>query len=171
MKKLVLILLISVFSTLNLVAQESDTLQTNACTSQIDSLAIKVNQLQHDYDLLYCHNTLNKSDYELQILDLTIQLKIESIRTSYIVGGFDIDEYLAHKEYYERLCVLFDQYKRSIELDEKLISKKMESPNFTWTNESGQISLILLQLNNTQLHVANSLETYKKAIDLYKSRL
>lgn len=170
MKKLVLILLVSVFSTLNLVAQESDILQTNSCTSQIDSLAIKVNQLQHDYDLLYCHHTLNKHDYTLQILDLTTQLKIESIRTSYIVGGFDIDEYLAYKEYYESLCVLFDQYKRSIELDEKLISKKMESPNFTWT-ERGQISLVLAQLNNTQLRVANSLEAYKKVIDLYKSRL
>lgn len=170
MKKIVLIILVSVFSTINVVAQESDTSLSSSPIFQIDSLVIKVNQLQHDYELLYCHNTLNKSDYELQILDLTIQIKIESIRTSFIVGGFDIDNYLVHKEYYEVLCELFDQYKRSIELNEKLLSPKIDSPNFTMT-ESVQISFGLSRVNIHQEQVANSLETYKKAIDLYKSHL
>ena len=58
MKKIVL-LVIAIVSVLQASAQEVASLQNHSVAISVDSLTLRLNKLQHDYDFMYC-------DYSLQ---------------------------------------------------------------------------------------------------------
>ena len=53
MKRLVLLVL-AIASVLQVSAQDIDTLQNKPTDISVDSLSVRLNKLQHDYDFLYC---------------------------------------------------------------------------------------------------------------------
>ena len=59
MKKIVL-LIIAVVGAFQAYAQNSDSLQAQSAAATIDSLSLRLNQLQHDYDFMYCDYELHK---------------------------------------------------------------------------------------------------------------
>ena len=65
MKKIFVLMVLCTLS-MSVSAQEVDSLQSNPIS--IDSLAVKLEKLQHDYDFLKCDYELNKMQFKLEIL-------------------------------------------------------------------------------------------------------
>ena len=55
MKKVILIILLSISAAVNTLAQEIDSLQTKSPNDRIDELSAKLDDLQNDYDYLSLH--------------------------------------------------------------------------------------------------------------------
>lgn len=61
MKKILLVIVIAMVGTLNALAQDVDSLQIDSTETSLDSLVVKLNTLQRNYDYLYCDLELNKA--------------------------------------------------------------------------------------------------------------
>ena len=74
MKK-VLLLLVTFVSVIYVSAQEVNSSQSQSAPISIDSLSIKLNEIQHNYDFMYC-------DYELHKLIMDLKDLAHSIDNS-----------------------------------------------------------------------------------------
>ena len=67
MKKILFTILLAFFGVIYVNAQEIDSLQIKSDTISIESLAARLDKLQHDYDYLYCESKLNSLQYHSYI--------------------------------------------------------------------------------------------------------
>ena len=164
MKNVILIFLFMVLGIINTTAQEVDTIKVNSTNTKIDSLAVKLSNLQHDYDFLYCRFLLNEHKIDL------IYLMQDANNRSLVVNSFHIfrtDLYISFKESYESSYSLFETIKNSYESTKDLILSKIISSNFSekeWDLLTKHLNAVDAAVSATEI----SLRTYKSSIDTYK---
>lgn len=166
MKKFFVLVVLCALST-SVSAQEVDSLQSKPIS--IDSLAVKLEKLQHDYDFLKCDYELNRMQFKLEILanqlnnkstDLEIDIYHYNVR--YMKELYLL--YLGNKDNYNSSVDLLNALKERIEQLKAMVAIKIISSNFS----EDEIDLLNQQCNTLDLgvqYVENSLASYKIAID------
>lgn len=162
MKRFLFLILLCTLST-NISAQEADSLKLEPIN--IDSLAVKLDKLQHDYVLLYCNYELDKLIFRLENMSNRIDNTGNVLLIYCEQKAFDIDFYISIKNLYDAYIETYEALEESIELTNETISNKITSSNI----EAGLIlGVKKLELITSLKSVQSSLNRLKKILDTYK---
>ena len=126
MKK-VFLLIISVLFAIQANAQTQE--ESPAVT--IDSLSTKLEELQHNYDFLYCDYKLYQIKTNLDQLSQDINIKVSELNIDIHHERYDHDFYTLLSEIYDSYCNLYDSYKRNFESLRELVTIKTITTDFT----------------------------------------
>jgi hypothetical protein len=166
MKKILLLMLFCAIS-ISAKAQEADSLQTKSNIS-IEELVAKLEKLQHDFDYLYCENTLTKAIVEIKSFSNKINITANTLLIMCYHGGFDADIYYSYKLDYDASIECQDSEISRIEAIRVNIASKILACTFS------DIELDVLENANEAITSAlsvlkYSLQYYKTTLDMYKS--
>lgn len=168
MKK-VLLLFISVVSVLHAYAQNADSLQVQPEAIAIDSLTLRLNKLQHDYDFMYCNYELNKLMLDLTDLSHTIDISSNGIVINVYNGEYKHALYTAYIDKYDSLCALFNSLKDKIEAVRFAVLAKMMTSDFS-EKEQNVLYASLSVIQTSVATVEHALNYYDVAVQAYKSK-
>lgn len=121
----------SVISTLHASAQDIDTLQVQPAAISIDSLSLRLENLQHDYDFLSCDYNLNMLKMDLNNFSQDISIKTSEVIADINSNRYDRDYYKLLLEHYDACCTLYDNMKVKIEAVQASVMIKLLSSNFS----------------------------------------
>lgn len=150
-------------------AQEADSLHLKSSSISIDSLVLKLNTLQHNYDFLYCDYELYKVITNLSEFSNTTNISSNSILISYYNSRFDRNLYTTYLGLYNAKTENFNSLKENIGITTLAILDKMLSSNFTEKEIAvieGRFKLIDSQLSSAEQalnYFEVVLDTYRKA--------
>lgn len=167
MKKVILIILLSISAAVNTLAQEIDSLQTKSPNDRIDELSAKLDDLQNDYDYLSLHFELTTYKLELKNHLNTIDIQIEKISTLIRTSTYDSEIYISLKENYDLDIELFDSMKELINMQLYIADMKIKSSNFS--NE--QIRTLENEIDFCKEYIPfieKKLSNYQNFIELYR---
>lgn len=167
MKK-ILLLIIAIVGVLQVSAQEADSLQNKSAALTIDSLTVKLNKLQHDYDYLYCDYELHKLMTDLTNLSNSVDISSNSLITYYYNSRFDRALYTSYVNNYDAKCAAFNTLKDKIEVVRVAVLVRGLSSNFT-EMELSVIKASLAVIQQSTSTVEASLKHYDVAIQTYRS--
>ena len=168
MKKMLLIIAIAIMGTANTMAQEVDSLQYKSTEITIDSLAVKLNTLQRNYDYLYCDLELNKAQLQLMDLSNSINIASNSLLISYYQGKYDRDLYDSYSRLYESYLKTLDSSCDKVEVVKLAVVSRALTSNFT-EQEISVITKTIGLLYSSIANVESSLKHFKVVIDGYRS--
>ena len=170
MKKILVTILLAFFGVINVNAQEIDSLQIKSDTISIESLAARLDKLQHDYDFLYCCYELDKIHNQLNDIIHDIIIETNNIMSAcYNHPTADIDFYIASKELYNSNKESFSIRKIDATTKKSFISLKMSLLNFTET-ETRILDSSLAMLEKKLSYIDKRFDSYKNVIDIYKEK-
>lgn len=167
MKKCFL-LIIAFVGVLNAYAQDVDSQQSQIADISIDSLSIRLNKLQCDYDFMYCDYEINKLALDLKDLSRSIDIASNGVIIEYHHGRFDRDLYAAFSGGYDASSDLYDAIKKRIEVVKGSILPKIAASGLS----NQQIDFIKAEFNLLEKHCAKvekSLNYYDVMINAYRS--
>ena len=167
MKKL-LLLFVAIVSVWHVSAQEIDTLKSESAAISIDSLSFRLNQLQHDYDFMYCDYELHKLIMDLKDLAHSIDNSANGVVINVYNSRYDRDLYNAYIDYYDSSCDLLDSLKEKTEAVKKAVFFKVMSLDFT-EKELKVLDASLAVVDKATTKVEKSLEYYDVAIKAYRN--
>lgn len=167
MKKILLVIVIAMVGTLNALAQDVDSLQIDSTETSLDSLVVKLNTLQRNYDYLYCDLELNKAQLELKDLSNSISIASNSLLISYYQGKFDRDLYDSYSRLYESYLNNLDSTYDKVDAVKLLVVGKALTSNFT-EQEISIITKTIGLLDSSIANVESSLNHFKVVIDGYR---
>lgn len=167
MKNIVLIILVTLFGSMSVTAQEVEDLNTDSLNPQIDTLSAKLNTLQRDYDFLSCQIQQNNYNHKLEQFDSQIQIERLSMLINIFHGKFDMNLYTAYQARYNSYIELHDNYKEAIDALKVLISLKMRSANFSEA-EIEVLSKANNLLDDLLLKIWLSIDYFKKTLNVYQ---
>ncbi len=168
MKK-VLLLIISVISVLSAYAQDVDTLQVQSSSTSIDSLSLKLEKLQHDFDYLSCEHELFKLKMELDALAQDINIKTNGLLIDVYHTRYDKGLYTSFSENYDACCSLFDSLKDRFEHVKTFAVYKVVTSDFSDT-EIGVLDSYLDSIQHSIAVIDSGLNYYDAAIQTYKKK-
>ena len=168
MKNILLVIVIAMVGTLSALAQEVDSLQIDSTETSLDSLVVKLNILQRNYDYLYCDLELNKAQVELKDLSNSISIASNSLLISYYQGKYDRDLYDSYSRLYESYLKNLDSSCDKVEVVKLAVVSKALTSNFT-EQEIGVINKTIGLLDSSIANVESSLKHFKVVIDAYRS--
>ena len=166
MKKILLIMLfcsISIYSK----AQETNSSQSKT-TINIEELAAKLDKLQHDYDYLYCENTLTKEIVEIQSFANKINITANTLLIMCYHGSFDANLYNSYKSTYDSSRANFEMRKLKIESMRVNIATKVLNCNFS-DKELAVLEKADEAITSSVNVLEHSLQQFKIVIDIYRS--
>lgn len=164
MKRFLFLILLCTLST-NISAQEADSLKLEPIN--IDSLAVKLDKLQHDYVLLYCNYELDRLTFLLKNVGVDANISTNSGLHYIYNGKFNMDLYIKLINSYDSEVGLLNSLKESYAIIKDVVLLKIISSNFSDT----EIKLLKQQIstiNDAIIFAESSLNTYKEIIDIYK---
>lgn len=132
MKK-ALLLIIAVVSVLQAYAQNADSMQAQSAAATIDSLSLRLEKLQYDYDFMSCDYQLKKLEWGLTNLKQDINIMANEILIRVFNTRYDRSLYTAFIEGYNSNSALFDTIKESFESIKTWVMLKVVSSNFSDT--------------------------------------
>ena len=162
MKK-VLLLIISVLFAIQANAQT----QEEAPAVTIDSLSTKLEELQHNYDFLYCDYQLYQIKTDLGQLSQDIQITNNELTIKICFGQYDRDLYTLLSEKYDSYCNLYDSYKRNFESLRELVTIKTVTTGFT-ESELNLFSACIETIESAMKVVEKCLKYYDRLLKIYK---
>ena len=162
MKK-VLLLIISVLFAIQANAQTQE--ESPAVT--IDSLSTKLEELQHNYDFLYCDYKLYQIKTDLDQLSQDIKIKVSELNIDIHHERYDHDFYTLLSENYDSYCNLYDSYKRNFEAVQKLVIIKTVTTGFT-ESELNLFSAYIESIESAMKVVEKGLKYYDRLLKIYK---
>jgi hypothetical protein len=168
MRRILLAILIATLGFVNSSAQDADSVQYRHTEISIDSLVVKLNTLQRDYDYLYCNYELNRVALELKDFSNSISISSNSLLINYYNTRFDIDLYTTYWELYKSNVQTLNSIKENIDATKLIVTAKVLTSNFT----EEEIKLITsnFELIDKSISTVNSsLEYFKVVIEAYKS--
>lgn len=130
MKRLILFI-VAIISVLNAFAQETDSLRSQSAVIPIDSLSLRFNKLQHDYDFMYCDYELHKLIMDLKDLSHSIEISSNRVFINFYHSRFDNSLYNAYIKDYDSDCALYDSLKEKIDVVKIAVLAKMMSSGFS----------------------------------------
>ena len=168
MKKIILLIVISIVGVINATAQISNFSQSNDLKECVNTLSIKLNSLQHDYDILYCNYIL--SDVQLNLKDFMNDLntRANAILINCYNGRFDFDLYYAYNSSYNSSLELYDSMKERTESTKALVTLKIQTSNFT-DDEIKLLRQSCKLVDDCLTSAQSSLNYIKVVLDMYKS--
>lgn len=168
MKKAFL-LLVAIASVLQAFAQEKkDSLQNTTTAVPFDSLSVRLDRLQHDYDFLFCDYQLHKLIMDLKDLAHTIGNSSNGVVIKvYTNSGYNRNLYNAYLNDYESDNYLFNSLKESAEVLRKMVFVKLLTMDFSDT-EREVLASSLNVADKAITAVENSLNYYNVAIEAYR---
>ena len=167
MKKVILLILLSISAAVNALAQEIDSLQTKSPNDRIDELSAKLDDLQNDYDYLSLHFELTTYKLELKNHLNTIDIQIEKISTLIRTSTYDSEIYISFKENYDLDIELFDSMKELINMRLYIADMKIKSSNFS--NEQIRTLENEIDFCNEYIpFIEKKLSNYQSLIELYR---
>lgn len=172
MKRLLLLVLITVIGVIKISAQEIDLSQENSTDARIEELSQevvelsqKLEKLQEDYEYLALVNQLKDLCYEVKIFTNDVKIRTNEIVVRCYNSSFDIDLYLLDKDMYDQFQDFYDLY--SHQRDE--LSKQIST--LTFSNEKQYNINILYNILNSDLRsLDNCISGYKQYLDIYKKK-
>ena len=168
MKNILLVIVIAMVGTLSALAQEVDSLQIDSTETSLDSLVVKLNILQRNYDYLYCDLELNKAQVELKDLSNSISIASNSLLISYYQGKYDRDLYDSYSRLYESYLKNLDSSCDKVEVVKLAVVSKALTSNFT-EQEIGVITKTIGLLDSLIANSESSLKHFKVVIDGYRN--
>ena len=167
MKKLLLIIVAAV-SALCASAQEKDSLQNQASTVSIDSLSVRLERLQHNYDFLYCDHQLQKLIMDLKVLALNISNSSSGVVINvYTNSGFNRKLYNAYLNEYESDNYLYEALKKQSDVIKNMVFVNLLTMNFS-DAERNVLTSGLNVVDKAITSVESSLNYYNVAIEAYR---
>lgn len=168
MKRTLLIIVIAMVGSLNAIAQEIESVQIDSTEISIDSLVVKLNTLQRNYDYLYCDLELNKAQLELKDLSNSISIASNALLISYYQENYDRDLYDSYSRLYESYLKNLDASCDKVEVVKLAVVSKALTSNFT-EQEISIITKAIGLLDSSIANVESSLKHFKVIIDGYRS--
>lgn len=168
MKK-TLLLIVAIVSVLHASAQDVNSLQDQSGNVSIESLSLRLNKLQHDYDFMYCDYELNKLVMDLKDLKQSIDIISNGILINFYNNKYDRALYNSYVESYDSECALLDYLKDKIEATRKAVNVKMASSRFT-DSELGVIVASYGLIEQLITSVEKALNYKHVAINAYRSK-
>lgn len=168
MKKLLLIIA-TLASALFASAQEKDSLQVQAATISIDSLSVRLDRLQHDYNFLYCTYKVDKLNMDLKDFFHSIDISSSRVVVNVYHGRYDRDLYNSFLGDYESSCNLLDIMKKHAEVVKTEVLLKIITSDFS-EQEHGVLVSGLELIEKAIKKSEYSLNYYKTTIDTYRDK-
>ena len=168
MKKL-LLLLVALVSALQASAQNVESMQNQSATVSIDSLSLRLNKLQHDYDFMYCDYELHKLLMDFKDLSNSINSLSNGAVTDYYNTKYERALYESYLNNYEACSFSLNTLKDKYEVIRLMVLTKMASSNFT-DEEQKVINSYFGTIQGAVTAAENSLNYYDTAIKAYKSK-
>lgn len=167
MKK-VLLLLVALVGVLQASAQEVDSMQSQSTPISIDSLSVRLDRLQHDFDFLSCDYRLQKLIMDLKDLQHTIGNSSNGVVINvYTNSRYNRNLYNSYLNDYESDRYLFDALKKQSEVVRTAVYVKLLSSDFT-DKERDVLTSSLNVVEAAISAVENSLNYYNVAIEAYR---
>ena len=168
MKK-VFLLLVAIASVLQVSAQEkNNSLQDQTATVSIDSLSIRLERLQHDFDFLSCDYQLQKLIMDLKDLSLAISNSSNGVVINvYTNSRYNRNLYNAYLNEYESDNSLFDTLKEHAKVLKAAVFVKMMTSGFS-DEERSVLTKSLNVVEAAIITVESSLNRYNIAIEAYR---
>ncbi len=167
MKK-VLLLLVALVGVLQASAQEMDSMQSQSTPISIDSLSVRLDRLQHDFDFLSCDYRLQKLIMDLKDLQHTIGNSSNGVVINvYTNSRYNRNLYNSYLNDYESDRYLFDALKKQSEVVRTAVYVKLLSSDFT-DKERDVLTSSLNVVEAAISAVDNSLNYYNVAIEAYR---
>lgn len=160
MKKILLLFIIA-FTTMIVRAQEIDSLECSQMN--IDSLSTKLNQLQHDYDLLVCKFELGQLNQKLDYMGNNINIASNSILINCHHGGYNRKLYSSYKDNYLATVEWYEAMSENAKSVTTFVLLKIMTSKFT----ESEIEL----LKNSLSLVEKGLSRIESALDYYETVL
>ena len=167
MKKLVIV--ICTLLCANVLFAQENVKKEKDLAVVVDSLAVKLNKLQKDYDYLWCEYKLNEINSGLNDDENEISTKSNQLLTNIYHGRFNYDLYNSYKEYYNSKIYLLENYKINAESIRNLVTLKMITSNFS-ENEIRVLQHLLKILDSAINSVESSLKLYDSYIEIYRKK-
>ena len=162
MKK-VLLLIISVLFAIQANAQTQE--ESPAVT--IDSLSTKLEELQHNYDFLYCDYNLYQIKTNLGQLSQDIQITNNELTIKICFGQYDRDMYIIYSENYDAKCEIYNTFKRQFEVVQELVTIKIITTGFT-ESELNVFNACIEAIESAMKVVEKGLKYYDRLLKIYK---
>ena len=169
MKKIVL-LVIAIVSVLQASAQEVASLQNHSVAISVDSLTLRLNKLQHDYDFMYCDYSLQKVMIDLKELSQSIDITSNRVIINVYHSRYDRSLYNAYLDHYDVSCSEFDSLKETVETVRSFVLTKIAASDFTEL-ELNVLKSRLDTISKSVSTVEVSLRYYNVTIQAYKSKI
>lgn len=167
MKKIFVLMVLCTLS-MSVSAQEVDSLQSNPIN--VDSLAVKLDKLQRDYDFLYCRSQLDRLQSELENMVLDIRIECNSIMSAcFNHSKPDVDYYILCKDLYESKKETFDLKKLNASVVKSFVSLKMSFSNFSEV-DTDVLNTSLTMLEKNLAFIEKLFDSYKNVLDMYKEK-
>jgi hypothetical protein len=154
----------------NVMSQETEKLPSQQTEIPVDSLMIRINKLQHNYDCLECKFELQSLIFELKDLSNEISISSNNLLLYYLTSQMDIDFYTSYLSLYNAKVDSFNSSKEKVDLVKVLVSYKMLLSDFSEL-ELNVISQSFNSIDSLMSLVDQSLQYFKVVIDSYKSKL
>ena len=164
-----LLFLVAIVSVLYTSAQEIDSLNYHSAAISIDSLSIRLNNLQHDYDFLFCDYQLHKIIADLKDLAHSINNSSNGVVINYYNGRYDRALYTSYVNKYDSDCALFDALKENFESVGAFVAVKTVSSGFT-EKEINVLNASFRVIEKAVINVESSLQYYDVAINAYRNK-
>lgn len=169
MKKVIFSILVAFMGIMSVTAQEqkSDSIQSNSIYAYVDSLSVKLEKLQHDYDFLYCNYKLEDIQNDLTDLANNINIKSNAVLIDCYHGRFNVDLYIAYRDNYDSSVDLFESLKETVASIKALVALKMLSSNFS-EDEIKLLGHCFDVLDKGLVSSESALNYYKTVLGMYK---
>ena len=166
--KRVFLLIVAIASALCVSAQEKDSLLDQTASISIDSLSVKLDRLQHDFDFLSCDYRLHMLIMDLKDLTHTISNSSNGVVINvYTNSGFNRKLYNAYLNDYEADNYLFDSLKENADVLRKMVFVKLITMDLS-DQERDVLTSSLNVIDKAITAVENALNYYNVAIEAYK---
>ena len=166
MKKL-LLLIFFIGSVFHAYAHDVVSPQVQSPAITTDSLSLRLEKLQHDYDYMYCDYEIYKLIMDLKDLTHSIDINTNSILISYYNSRYDKEIYEVYTENYTASCSLFESIKNKIEPIKTLVFLKILTSGFT-DEEVEVLTTSFNVIDNTVNKVQKALDYYDVVLKIYK---
>lgn len=168
MKKLFL-LIVTTITILNASAQEVGSSQDQSTPVSIESLSLKLDKLQHDYDYMYCDYELHKLLMDLKDLSHSVGRSSNAVMINYYNDIYDRGLYDSYVNDYEAACGFLDSLKEKIEAVQIAVGVKIMSSDFT-DAESNVLCAGFKTIKQAVTSVEASLNYYNVTLKAYRGK-
>lgn len=168
MKK-ALLLIVGIISVVLASAQEKNTTISQPETISIDSLSMKLEKLQHDYDFLNCCYSIDEIAMDLEMLAHSIDIHSNELMINRFHLGYNGEYYNLLEDYYDSCRDRLDIAKKRFEAVQNNVLLKIMTSSFT-ESEIATLYSSLKRIPAGISVVKSSLESFKFTKQFYREK-
>lgn len=164
MKKILLSFVIAL-TAMSVRAQEIDSLKSNQVN--VDTLTAKINQLQHDYDLLVCKFELSQLNLKLDNQSNNLNISTNGILINCYNSNFNRKLYTSYKENYMASIEWYESHKKAAKTVISFVLLKTMNANFT-ESEIEELMSSIKVIESGLSRLESALNYYEVVLNMYR---